>query len=94
MENGRINERNTGNSKLDGGAKTRKTSNKITEEEMFLAKQVISKVIDAMEYDKEMSNGKGHLNSDAMFTDGGRITLAMTREQFEILTDLIDKLDK
>jgi len=29
-----------------------------------------------------------------MFTDGGRITLAMTREQFEILTDLIDKLDK
>ena len=45
-----------------------------------------------MEYDKEMSNGKGHLNSDAMFTDGGRITLAITREQFEKLTDLIGKL--
>ena len=94
MKNGRINERNIGNHKLDGGAKTRKQSNKITDEEKYLAKQVLAKVIDSMEYDKEMSNGKGHLNSDAMFTDGGRITLAMTREQFEILTDLIDKLDK
>ena len=94
MENGRINERNTGNCKLDGGVKIRKQSNKITDEEKYLAKQVLAKVIDAMEYDKEMSNGKGHLNSDAMFTDGGRITLAMTREQFEIFTDLIDKLDK
>jgi hypothetical protein len=45
-----------------------------------------------MEYDKEMSNGKGHLNSDAMFTDGGRITLAITREQFEKLIDFIVKL--
>ena len=94
MKNGRINERNTGNCKLDGGVKTRKQYNKITDEEKYLAKQVLAKVIDAMEYDKEMSNGKGHLNSDAMFTDGGRITLAMTREQFETLTDLIDKLDK
>ena len=94
MENGRINEGNTGNCKLDGGFKTRRQSNKITDEEKYLAKQVLSKVVNAMEYDKEMSNGKGHLNSDAMFTDGGRITLAMTREQFETLTDLIDKLDK
>jgi len=92
MKNGRINERNTGNSKLDGGVKTRKTSNKITAEEMFLVKQVLSKVVDAMEYDKELSNGKGHLNNEAMFTDGGRITLAMTREQFEKLTDLIGKI--
>ena len=92
MKNGRINERNTGYSKLDGGVKKRKTSNKTTPEEMFLAKQVLSKVIDAMEYDKEMSNGKGHLNKEAMFTDGGRITLAMSREQFEKLTDLINKL--
>ena len=92
MKNGRINERNTGHSKLDGGVKNRKQSNKITDEEKYLAKQVLSKVINAMEYDKEMSNGKGHLNSDAMFTDGGRITLAITREQFEKLTDLIGKL--
>ena len=92
MRNGRINERNVGNCNLDGGVKTRRTSNKITAEEMFLAKQVLSKVVDAMEYDKELSNGKGHLNSEAMFTDGGRITLAMTREQFEKLTDFIGKL--
>lgn len=92
MKNGRINERNTGHSKLDGGAKNRKQSNKITHEEKYLAKQVLSKVINAMEYDKEMSDGKGHLNNEAMFTDGGRITLSMTREQFEKLTDLINKL--
>jgi len=88
----RINERNIGDHKLDGGAKIRKKSNKITYDEKKLAKQVLAKVIDAMEYDKEMSNGKGHLNSEAIFTDGGRITLSMTREQFEILTDFICKL--
>ena len=92
MKNGRINERNTGNCKLDGGVKTRKQSNKINDEEKYLAKQVLSKVINAMEYDKEMSDGKGHLNREAVFTDGGRITLAMTREQFEKLTDLVSKL--
>ncbi len=92
MRNGRINERNVGNCNLDGGVKLRKQSNKITDEEKYLAKQVLTKVINAMEYDKEMSNGKGHLNSEAMFTDGGRITLAMTREQFEKLTDFIGKL--
>ena len=92
MKNGRINERNTGKCKLDGGVKTRKQSNKITDEEKYLAKQVLAKVVDAMEYDNEMSNGKGHLNGDAIFTDGGRITLAMTRDQFEKLTDLICKL--
>ena len=92
MKNGRINERNTGNCKLDGGVKTRKQSTKITDEEKYLTKQVLEKVIDAMEYDKEMSNGKGHLNNDAIFTDGGRITLSMTREQYEKLTDLISKL--
>ena len=92
MRNGRINERNVGNCNLDGGVKLRKQSNKITDEEKYLAKQVLTKVINAMEYDKELSNGKGHLNSEAMFTDGGRITLAMTREQFEKLTDFIVKL--
>lgn len=92
MKNGRINERNTGYCNLDGGVKIRKRSNKITDEEKYIAKQVLQKVIDAMEYDKEMSNGKGHLNGDAIFTDGGRITLAMTREQFEKLIDLIGKL--
>lgn len=95
MKNGRINERNIGTHRLDGGVKIRKQSKsnkKITDEEKYLAKQVLSEVINSMEYDKEMSNGKGHLNSEAMFTDGGRITLAMTREQFEKLTDLIGKL--
>lgn len=94
MKNGRINERNTGNCKLDGGVKIRKQSNKITDEEKYLFCQVLAKVIDAMEYDKVMSEGKGHLNSNAIFTDGGRITISMTREQFEILTNLIYKLDK
>ena len=92
MKNGRINERNTGNCKLDGGVKIRKQSNKITDEEKYLAKQVLSKIVTAMEYDKVMSNGKGHLNNDAIFTDGGRITLSMTREQYEKLTDLTSKL--
>ncbi len=92
MKNGRINERNTGYCNLNGGVKTRKTSNKITSEEMFLAKQILSKVIDSMEYDKELSNGKGHLNSEAMFTDGGRIVIAMTREQFEKLSDFVNKI--
>jgi hypothetical protein len=92
MRNGRVNEKNVGNCNLNGGVKLRKQSNKITDEEKYLAKQVLQKVINAMEYDKEMSNGKGHLNSNAMFTDGGRITLAITREQFEKLIDFIVKL--
>ena len=91
MKNGRITKKDWTHSKLDEGVKIRKQSNKITDEEKYLAKQVLGKVINAMEYDKEMSDGKGHLNSEAVFTDGGRITLSMTREQFEKLTDLINK---
>lgn len=92
MKNGRINERNTGNCNLEGDVKIRRKSKKITAEEKFLAKQILSRVIDAMKYDKELSNGKGHLNSEAIFTDGGRITLSMTREQFDKISDLIPKL--
>lgn len=88
----RINERNIGRCTLEGGAKVRRQSKKINEQEKYLAKQVLTKVINAMEYDKEMSNGKGYMNSEAIFTDGGRITLAMTREEFEKLIDLICKL--
>lgn len=93
MKNGRINERNCGNHKLDGGAKQRRKSSSkiINKEERFLAKEVLIKVLHAMEYDKAFSN-KGHLHPEAMFTDGGRITMSMTRKQFELLSDLIDKL--
>jgi hypothetical protein len=90
MKNGRINERNTGNYTLDGNAKTRrsKVDIKLSDSDKVLAKSILFKVYEAMEFDATLSE-RGHLHPDAKFTDGGRITLSMNRTQFEQLSEII-----
>lgn len=89
----RINERNIGDYSINSTLKVRriKKANTLTIDEKNLAKQILLKVYDAMEFDKEMSN-VGHLSPDAKFTDGGRITLMMNRINFETLFEIINKL--
>jgi hypothetical protein len=65
----KINERNTGNRKLDGAPKKR--SQKLTTDELETIAMILSKVYDAMEEDEITGT----------FTDGGRITLSLTGEQ-------------
>lgn len=93
MKNGRINERNIGHSKLDCSAKRRKTKKDfgLSYDDALLTRVILQRVFDAMEFDEALST-KGHLHEDAMFTDGGRITIAMNRAQFEQLSDIIQKL--
>lgn len=90
MKTGRINERNTGNVTNGSEPKQRKLRNTLLSEEHFaLATGILKRVYDAMEYDSVVSD-KGHLHPDAKFTDGGRITLCLTRKQFEQIADIIN----
>lgn len=93
MTNGRVNERNIGRCTLTGDAKVRSSRRKsLTEYEKSVAKNVLARVYDTLEYDKDMSDGKGMLHRNAIFTDGGRFIIALTRDEFEALSDAINKL--
>jgi hypothetical protein len=78
----RINERNIGNSKLDGSPKKR--SQKLTADEIETISMILSKVYDAMEEDEITGT----------HTDGGRITLSLTGEQMYDLFEAKRKLNK
>ena len=65
----RINERNIGNSTLDGMPKKR--GQKLKLDEYSVVRLILEKVYDAMEYDETTST----------YTDGGRITLSLTCDQ-------------
>jgi hypothetical protein len=78
----RINDRNIGGSKLDGAPKKR--SQKLTANEIETIYKVISNVYDAMKLDD--------IVGDAIFTDGGRITLSLTGEQMFDLFEAKRKL--
>lgn len=94
-KNGRINERNIGTWSLDGEPKRRRTKKKqaaITPEEMAFAAEVLNRVYQVMEFDQDLSE-RGQAHPDAIFTDGGRFLLQMTRSQFESLSDIIEKMD-
>jgi hypothetical protein len=88
----RYNERNTGSYTMEGNLKSRSKSKKITDDEKVVAKAVLLRVAQCMEYDKEMNEGKGHLNPNAIFTDGNRFILSLTGEQLDKLWNVIDKL--
>lgn len=90
MKNGRVNERNIGYYSIDGNMKHRRTKveRKMSDSDKTLTKAILFKVFEAMEYDKEASDF-GHLHPDAKFTDGGRITMSMTRTQFEQLSEIV-----
>lgn len=86
----RINERNTGSITLDGAPKRRSQSKKLTAEEKELAKVILAKVHDCLEYDRELS-GVGHLSPDAKFVDGGRFTVMLTGKELSMLQGIIFK---
>jgi hypothetical protein len=65
----RINERNIGDSKLDGSPKKR--SQKLTNDELQTIAMILSKVYDAMQEDEITRT----------HTDGGRIAISLTGEQ-------------
>jgi hypothetical protein len=69
MENGRINERNIGNSALDAAPKKR--GQKLTIDEFATVHMILEKVYEAMEQDDITGN----------YTEGGRIVLMLTGER-------------
>lgn len=78
----RINERNTGSYSLEGNMKQRRTKKeKLTAEEKQLAKDVLMKVYGCMEKDDDLG-----------YTDGGRFMLCLSKQQWETLLDISEKL--
>ena len=77
----RINERNIGNSTLEGMPKKR--SKKLTSDEIETISMILSKVYDAMQEDEIMGT----------HTDGGRITLSLNGEQMFDLFEAKRKLN-
>ena len=94
MKNGRINERNIGNITINSEPKIRrkKSDKAISESERSVMKDVLTNVVNSLEFDVILSNGKGHLNPDAIFSCGERFVCCMTRTEFETLINAIEKL--
>ena len=72
-------------------ARKSKIEKQITNEEKMIAKAILSKVYDSLQYDKDLSDC-GHLSPNATFTDGGRFIISMDRVTFEKLDNIINKL--
>lgn len=78
----RINERNTGDHTLEGGAKKRRTAKaKLSEHEIELAKAVLMRVYEAMEYDDNFGR----------YVDNGNIVLSLDKKQWEMLYDIANE---
>lgn len=85
----RINERNIGDCTLDGGIKKRRTGKaKLTPEEIEFAKEIMQKVYNSLQFDRQLSE-KGHLSDESVWTDGGRFILMLTGAQKNLLFDII-----
>lgn len=90
----RINERNAGHWTWDGEPKIRRTQKqdtRLSAEEIALTSAVLRKVYESMQFDPDVSK-RGHLHPDAKFTDGGRFMLSISREQYEKLFEIIEKI--
>jgi hypothetical protein len=81
MENGRINERNIGNSTLDAAPKKR--GNKLNADELETIAAILTGVYDAMEQD----------DVTGTYTDGGRIVFSLTGEQMYDLFEARRKIN-
>ena len=91
----RINERNTGTWSLGAEPKNvrSKKVGEMTESDKELLIAVIERVIDAMEFDPQISD-RGHLDEDAKFTDVVQFTLFLSMQQFQRFVDIKLKIDK
>jgi len=90
----RINERNSGNWTLDGEPKRRKASQKLTREEEMITVDILERVLNCLEYDRELSNGHGPHHAEATFRDNGDFIISMDRQTYEQLCNVVAKLEK
>ena len=91
MKNGRINERNVGDYKIDGSFKKRtapkKTTISLTNEELTMARYFIYQVINNLELDASDMD-------DQVYRDNGNILIQFSRDRMEDVRILMDKLNK
>jgi len=85
----RFNERNIGGYTLEGEIKKRRIAKpKLSKHEVALAKAILEKVYESLEFDKQLSE-RGHLHDDSIWTDGGRFVISLTGKQKDDLFDII-----
>ena len=91
MKNGRINERNIGEYKIDGIMKKRTTCKKIiislTNEELTMMRYFMNQVLSNIELDASDMD-------DQVYRDNGNILIQFSRDRMEDVRSLIDKLNK
>ena len=91
MKNGRINERNIGDYKIDGSLKKRtspkKTIISLTSEELTMMRYFMNQVINNIELDASDMD-------DQVYRDNGNILIQFSRDRMDDVRSLIDKLNK
>ena len=91
MKNGRINERNICEYKIDGSMKKRTTCKKrtisLTNEELTMMRYFMNQVVNNIELDASDMD-------DQVFRDNGSILIQFSRDRIEEVRSLIDKLNK
>lgn len=91
MKNGRINERNIGEYKIDGSMKKRTTCKKtiisLTNEELTMMRYFINQVLINIELDASDID-------DQVYRDNGNILIQFSRDRMEEVRSLIDKINK
>ena len=68
-----------------------KAKGKLSKDEKIFSAEILGKVHEVMRFDPDMSD-HGQLHPDAIFTDGGRFILSLSRVEFEKLFTIIEKL--
>lgn len=92
MNNGRINERNIGKSTLEGSPKVRREKKSpISEQEKEVGRVVIERILDNLNFNETVSDFP-HSHKDAKFTTDENLMFTFTRQEMELLTDLLIKL--
>ena len=69
-----------------------KPTSKLSKSEKAFAAEILGRVHQSMSFDIDMSK-HGQLHPEAVFTDGGRFTLSISRVEFEQLFKIIEKLE-
>ena len=91
MKNGRINERNIGEYKIDGSMKKRTTCKKtiisLTNEELTMIRYFLNQVLSNIELDASDMD-------DQVYRDNGNILIQFSRDRIEDVRSLIDKINK
>ena len=91
MKNGRVNERNMGDYKIDGSLKKRTSPKKniisLTNEELTMMRYFMNQVLSNIELDASDMD-------DQVYRDNGNILIQFSRDRMEDVIILMDKLNK